>query len=159
MPECKPLCTESYYDAMVTYDLLNPAYVKNETAQFGYNLTQSEVTMVEVYYSMLSEKTISFSAYATIDFISSAGGILGLIFEGSCMTIVQFVTFHVWFSRQFMMSMKKRMREAEGSYEEDGNYEEDDNYEEDGNYEEDDNYEFDFQSRKSRMTIRDCFFV
>ncbi|CAG0896660.1 unnamed protein product [Darwinula stevensoni] len=112
--ECKPLCTESSYAAMVTNDHLNPTYVESLTKQLGYNLTPSEdVAMIGVHYSMLSERVISYSAYAIIDLISSTGGILGLIFGGSCMTVIQFITFNVWLSRRFVMWGNKRMRESE----------------------------------------------
>ena len=38
--ECKPLCTEISYEALVTYDHLNPTYVESVTKQLGYDLKQ-----------------------------------------------------------------------------------------------------------------------
>ncbi|CAG0886550.1 unnamed protein product [Darwinula stevensoni] len=112
--ECKPLCTESSYEALVTYDHLNPAYVESVMKQLGRNLTQSgDVAIIGVHYNMLSERVITYTAYAIIDLISSTGGILGLIFGGSCMTVIEFITFNVWLSRRFVMWGNKRMREKE----------------------------------------------
>ncbi|CAG0886549.1 unnamed protein product [Darwinula stevensoni] len=102
--ECKPLCTESSYEALVTYDHLNPAYAESVIKHVGCNLTQTgDVAMFGVHYNMLSERVISYSAYAIIDLISSTGGILSLIFGGSFMTVIQFITFNVWLYRRLVL--------------------------------------------------------
>ncbi|CAG0896656.1 unnamed protein product [Darwinula stevensoni] len=99
--ECKPLCTETSYEALVTYDHLNPAYVESVTNQFGYDLKQSEeVVMVGVHYNMLSERVITYTAFSVIDLISSTGGILGLIIGGSVLTVIQFIAFLLWLAQR-----------------------------------------------------------
>ncbi|CAG0903112.1 unnamed protein product [Darwinula stevensoni] len=102
--ECKPLCTESSYEALVTYDHLNPAYAESVIKHLKRNLTQiGDVAMFGVHYNMLSERVISYSAYAIIDLISSTGGILSLIFGGSFMTVIEFITFNVWLYRRLVL--------------------------------------------------------
>ncbi|CAG0896654.1 unnamed protein product [Darwinula stevensoni] len=111
--ECKPLCTETSYEVGVTYDHLNPAYVESVTNQLGYDLKQSEkVAMVEVYYNMLSERVITYTAFSVIDLISSTGGILGLIIGGSVLTVIEFVTFLLWLAQRLVRLGSERMLES-----------------------------------------------
>ncbi|CAG0896658.1 unnamed protein product [Darwinula stevensoni] len=106
--ECKPLCTETSYEVLVSYDHLSSAYVESVIQQLRHKLTKSEeVAVIGVHYNMLSERVISYSAFSVVDLISSTGGILGLIIGGSVLTVIQFLT--LWLAHRFASSVGASM--------------------------------------------------